>query len=352
MKKKTTYILLTLLIVGGIIGVLIMNKRSTAEKTKMVANVSTDVAAKIMVVSDSLYSSTFTSTGLLQASTELPVISNIAGQVVRIYVKEGDQVRAGKVLLQVENELLRSDAQSSKATYDALRKDYERFEKAYAQGGVTAQQLDNIRTQLVAAESRYTSSKRRLSDSSLKAPISGKINKKYVEVGSLLSPGAKLFDIIDDSALKVLCYANEKQVLGLKEGQEVSIRCDNFPGQHFAGRISFVSTRADRSLNFPVEVTLVGEKDQLKSGMIVLVSFNSDSSKEGMLIPRRAIDGSVQAANVYVVENGVARKKEVVVGQMVGEQIEVLSGLQSGDSIVVSGLINITDGTRVRNIKE
>lgn len=352
MKKNVVYILVACLVVAIIVVVLVLNKRSTAAKTEMVAeDLNAAVAVRMVAVSDSTYSTKFTSSGLLQAASELPLVSNVSGQIVRIYADEGDRVSKGKVLIQVENELLHSDVSSSEAAYNALKKDYDRFRSANAQGGVTDQQLDNIRTQLIAAESRYISSKRRLADSSVKAPISGSINKRYVEVGSFISPGAKLFDIIDDSALKVMCYATERQMLGLHQGDVVEVTSEALPGETFSGKISFISNKADRSLNFPVEVTLAGDKKQLKSGMLVTAHFNQGGSKQGILIPRGAISGSVQSAAVYTVQQGVARKRPVVAGEMIGENIEILDGLNSGDSIIVAGLINVSDGTKVRNAK-
>ena len=85
--------------------------------------------------------------------------------------------------------------------------------------------------------------------------------------------------------------------------------------------------------------------------MLVTAHFNQGGSKQGILILRGAISGSVQSAAVYTVQQGVARKRPVVAGEMIGENIEILDGLNSGDSIIVAGLINVSDGTKVRNAK-
>lgn len=349
--KKLVYILSVCAVIGAIVAVLFFNKKSTAEKTKMVANLSSAVAVKMAVVTDSAYSIGFTSNGVLEALRDLQFSSDVAGRVVNVYVDEGSSVGKGKVLVQLDNETLRADAASNEATYNGLKKDYERFKNSNEQGGVTDQQLDNMRTQMIAAECRLISSRRHLSDASIKAPISGVIYKRYVEVGSYLNPGAKLFDIIDDSQLKVMCFATEKQRLNLTKGQSVSVTSETFPGETFTGKITFIGEKADRSLNFPLEITMVNAKKNLKAGMFVTVKFDADAEKNGILVPRSAISVSVQAANVFVVKNGIAKKQNVVTGNMVGEQIEILQGLTAGDSIVVAGLINISDGTKVRNIQ-
>lgn len=347
--KRKTYILASIIIVGLIVLTLVLNKRSTASKTQMIESNSTAVAVKTEVVADSTYATSFATNGVLEAGHDLSLLSDIAGRIVQIYANEGDAVQKGKVLIQLDSETLRADVESSRVAYEAAQRDYERFKNANAQGGVTDQQLATIHTQMVAAESRYISSRRRLSDASIKAPISGKIYKSYVEVGGYLNPGAKLFDIIDDSQLKVSGYLTERQRLGITKGQAVEVTSELFPGAVIAGKVTFVSDKADRSLNFPVEVTITDKQVDLLPGMYVSISFGNETQKRGILIPRNAIIGSVKDASVYVVEHSVAKKKAIVAGSIFGNRIEVLEGLQQGDSIVVAGLINISDGTTVYN---
>lgn len=349
--KKLIYILSVFAIVAAIVVVLILNKKTTAEKTRMVTEASTEVAVKMIAVTDTDYSMGFTSNGVLQALRDLEFMSDVSGRVTGVYAEEGSRVGRGKVLVQLDNEMLRADVVSNEAAYSGLKKDFERFTNAHAQGGVTEQQLDNIRTQMIAAESRLTTSRKRLADASIKSPISGTVYRRFVEVGSFVSPGTKLFDIIDDSQLKVMCFATEKQRLSLSKGQTVTVKNQTFPDKTFQGKITFISDKADRSLNFPIEITLTGDKQELKSGMFVTVHFNTDATKKGILIPRSAIIGSVQDANVFVVRNGIAKKQNVVAGGMVGEHIEILQGLQPGDSVIVGGLINVTDGVKVKNIQ-
>lgn len=349
--KKIAYILAVCGAIALIVGVLVSNKRAAAERTRKLAEFSSTVAVRAEVVASCEYSGGFTSVGVLEALRDLSFLSDVTGRVVRIYVDEGQSVKKGQLLMQIDSEMLSAEAASNEATYNALKKDYERFKNANAQGGVTDQQLDNIRTQMIAAESRYLTSRRRLADASVKAPIGGSIEKRYVEVGSFVNPGSKLFDIVDVSELKASCFVTEKQRLNLLRGQSVLLRADAFPGESFEGRLSFVGEKADRSLNFPVEIAIKGDKKGLKPGMFVTAVFEPEEQKQGILVPRSAVGGSVQAAHVFVLSKGKAKKRKVVTGNMVDERIELLEGLQPGDSIVVAGLINLTDGAPVRVVE-
>ncbi len=349
--KKLVYILSTIGVIALIVLILVLNKKATANRTNLVAEKSSAVAVRAEVIRDSTYTISFTSNGMIRAIHELAFVSETAGRVVYIYADEGNKVQKGQVLIQLDNETLSADYRSNEATYQALKKDYERFQKANAQGGITDQQLDNIRTQLVAAESRYISSRRRLADSSVKSPISGTIIRRYVEVGSYINPGTKLFDIIDDSQLKVMSYVTEHERTSIQTGQTVQITSELYPDRTFTGTISFVGEKADGSLNFPIEVVINGDKEGLKSGMMATLWLGEASTKSGILVPRSAISGSVKNSDVYVINNGIAHKKPVITGRLIGEKIEILGGIQAGDSIAVAGLINLADGAEVKVIK-
>lgn len=350
--KKFITIISVIALIAVIVIVLAINKKSTEKKTELAATVSAAVPVRIDVVKEEPVNLGFTSNGALEPVRELSFVSDVAGRVVNIYADEGTVVSAGQALIQVDDEMLKADFAASEAAYKSLKDDLERFTNANKEGGVTDQQLETIRTQYIAAESRYLTSQRRLSDARVKSPIPGSVTKRYIEVGSYLNPGARLFDIIDDSQLKVWCNVTERQVLLLEKGQKVTVTCNTFPGEEYAGTITYVGTRADRSLSYPVEISIAKQdKKLLKAGMYVTVSFDVAGERKGIIIPRSAITGSVLNAKVFTVRNGVASERNVVVGAMMDKNVEVTSGLEQGDSIVVAGIINVSDGVKVRNVK-
>lgn len=348
--KKLLSIIAVLGLIAVIVLILVINKNRSLEKTQIASEATTSVTVGIVEVSEEKADRSFSSNGSLEPFRELAFVSDASGRVLELYADEGTYVSKGKVLVQVDDEMLRADFTASEAAYNALKTDLERFTNANTNGGVTDQQLETIRTQYVAAESRYISSKRRLADARIKSPISGTVNKRYVEIGAYLNPGARLFDIIDDSQLKALCNVTERQVVLLKQGQNVRIECDAFPGEKYTGKITFVGSKADRSLSYPVEVSVSGpEKKKLKAGMYVTAYFDVESGNNVIMIPRSAITGSVKNAKVFTVTDGKAAEKEVTVGSMIGNRVEILDGLQAGDSVIVAGLINVSDGISVKN---
>lgn len=348
--KRAINILVILAVIAAIVFVLRMNKKTNQQKTELASLVTSAVPVQIDVVTEENFSTQFTSNGTLEPIRELAYVSDVSGRVLKILVEKGSWVQKGQTLIQVDDEMLKADYKSSEATYKALKVDCERFEKANESGGITAQQLDNMRMQLIAAESRYLTSKRRLADATIKAPIAGYINERYVETGAYLNPGARLFDIVDDSQLKLRCNITETQILRISKGQEVQLDSDALAGQTTTGTITFIGKKTGAGLSYPVELT-IAHKNAFLAGMYVTANFESDVQTTGLLIPRAAVSGSVKSASVFVVENGMAQHRDITVGNMVGNKVEVTRGLQAGDSIVVAGLVNVADGTKVINRK-
>ncbi|MCQ2084288.1 MAG: efflux RND transporter periplasmic adaptor subunit [Bacteroidaceae bacterium] len=343
--KKITGTAIVVVIVAGAAYLLYANKANIRQQAQEVADAGSDVMVRTMKVQSENYSHDFTSNGVTAALTELNFVSDVQGRVVRIAVEKGSVVRKGDVLLEIDKELLQADYNANKAAYDALKKDEQRFARSNEAGGVTSQQLDNIRTQLAAAESRLTVSAKRLADATVKAPLSGKVNMRYVEPGSLIAPNTPLFDIVDDSRLKLTCNVPESRVRMLTKGQKVTV-VGGTPEREYSGEISFIGIKTDRGLNYPVEIVL-DRDENLQIGMYMKVMFTQTAQTGSILVPRKAIVGSAKAANVYLVRDGKAVMRQVQLGDMVGDRVEILSGLDENDEIIVAGLMNVADGTAV-----
>lgn len=347
MKKIIGYAVL-LLLVAGMVYVLFNNKKKIAEQTASVADDGI-VTVETMPVSTENYTLEVTSNGVTAPVKELKFVSDVSGRVVKIYVDNGSRVSRGTPLLEVDKELLQADYEASKAAYESMEKNVGRFAASQEVGGVSDQQLESMETQLAAAKSRYEVSRRRLADATVKAPISGVINMKYVELGSLIAPNAPLFDIVDNSGLKVTCMLPDGKIERVQKGQQVVLTPSGSSDREYTGKVSFIGVKSDRGLNYPVEITIDKNTD-LKAGVYMKARFVSEEGTNGILVPRSAIVGGLRSSVVYLFRDGVAVEKEVSLGEMSGDRVEVLSGLEDGDVIIVSGIMNISDGTHVKSI--
>lgn len=355
MKKIIITIVVIVAALGLVAYVLIDNKKENEAKTAIVAEKNAAVSVKIDTVKTEEVSLDFVSNGNFEPIQELTFSAEKSGKVIKVLAKEGDYVTVGQTLAIVRSDVINVNAQTANAAYQNAAADYSRYENAYKTGGVTKQQLDQAKLTMVNAKANLTQANINVGDTRIKAPISGFINKKYIEPGSILSamPATELFDIVNVSKLKLKVTVAESQVASLKVGTTVTVSASVYPDKKFSGKITFIAYKADESLNFPVEIEITNNTTKdLKAGMYGTAEFASNQQVQSMMIaPRNAFVGSVSSNQIFVVENGIAKLKKVTAGRVLGEQVEILSGLSNGEQVVVTGQINLQNGSKVEVIK-
>ncbi|TDE05928.1 efflux RND transporter periplasmic adaptor subunit [Flavobacterium sandaracinum] len=353
MKKSILTIVLIVATLGIIAYVLTNNKKENEAKTAVVAEKNASISVKVATVKTEEVSLDFVANGNFAPLQELSFSAEKPGRVVRVLVDEGDRVRIGQTLAIVRSEQITADLQTAQASYQNALTDYSRFENAFKTGGVTKQQLDQAKLSLVTSKSRLQQAKINIGDTNIKATINGIVNKKYVEPGSVLGAGTPLFDIVNVSKLKLKVNVNENQVAGLKLGNSISVTASVYPDAQFSGKITFIAPKSDASLNFPVEIEITNTaSNDLKAGMYGTAAFTASKQKQSlMVVPRNAFVGSVSSNEIFVIENGTAKLKTVTAGRILGDKVEVLNGLSEGETVIVTGQINLQDGSKVDVIK-
>lgn len=346
-------IIITILVIVGsgalLWWVLTKNKAENEAKTAVVSASSGAVAVTATDVSKESVNLDFSANGNFVANQDLRLLSEGSGRVTRILVQEGSRVSQGQVLVHIDAEYASLDLQRAEDALEKLKVDQARYKSSFETGGVTKAQLDDIDFQVRNTENQLAQAKRRLSDSYVRAPISGIINSRSIEVGAYVSPGTELFEIVDVSRLKLQANANESQVVNIKVGDKVAISSTVFPDQEFSGTVSFIAPKADNSLNYPLEITVDNTAaGTLRAGMYGTATFKFPEQAPALVVPRSAFVGSVSNNQVYVISSDTtAVLKSVTPGRIFGERVEVLSGIEEGDIIITSGQINLKDGVKV-----
>lgn len=352
MKTFLKALLWIVILAGGIAGiayVLNKNKAANEAKTAVVAQENTSVLVRTDTVNKKPLELGFKVNGNFIPSQELEFSSEKSGRVVKVLVKEGDAVKVGQVLATIRTDQLSVDLQNAEAVYQNALKEQARFESAYATGGVTQQQLEQTKLAVENAKSRIDQININIGDATIRSSISGVINERLVEPGSVLAPGTKMFEIVNVSRLKLKVSVSESQIIQIKKGDQVKVTASVFPDKEFSGRVSFIAPKADQSLNFPVEIEVSNNSAQdLKAGMYGTAHFEEEIAQLAILVPRTAFVGSVSANEVFMLENNnTAKIRKVTAGRIIDDEVEVLAGLQEGDILITSGQVNLSDGTQV-----
>lgn len=355
MKRVIIIIVIIVVALGAIAYVLSNNKKKNEAKTAFIAEGGGAVAVRIANVDKKVVDLDFAANGNFVPKQELNFLSENAGRVSKIYVDEGDRVTKGQILARVDAEIINTDKETAEANYQNALRDEARYKSSYETGGVTQQQLDQAKLTTQNAKLRLQASQRKVSDANLKSPINGIINKRYIEVGAFVNTqGTQLFEIVDVSKLKLRVNVNESQVANLKIGDKIDIKSSVFPTEKFNGKVTFIAAKADATLNFPIEIEVDNNtKNSLKAGMYGTAVFNFPKQAPSILIPRTSFVGSVSSNQVFMLDksNNTSKIRKVVAGRILGDFVEILDGLNEGETVITSGQINLTDGTPVSIVK-
>jgi len=347
--------IITLLIIAaglaGIFFVLNKNKKKNEAETAEVAKKNAAIAVRIDTAKVSSMDLRYTANGTFSPKQEVTVSAQTAGRVVRVLVDEGSRVSAGQTLAIIEGDKLNVNVANAQAAFTNAQADLQRFESAYSTGGVTKQQLDQVKLQFENAKNNLKASKLNAGDVTIKTSVSGIVNARKIEPGTYLNIGAPAFDIVNVATLKLRVNVDEKNVATLKIGQSVDVSASVYADQRFTGKITFIAPKSDGSLNFPVEIEVNNASNKLRAGMYGTAIFGEGVASNTLIVPRNAFVGSVSDNKIFVLKNGKAIETTVKSGRNFGDNIEILGGLQDGDQVIVSGQINLFDQSPVEIIK-
>ncbi|MHB1688264.1 MAG: efflux RND transporter periplasmic adaptor subunit [Ignavibacteriaceae bacterium] len=286
--------------------------------------------------------------GNISAYNDVPIVSEAQGKVTKVLANVGDYKPAGSVLIQIDDELTDAALKVAKVNLEKAKKDYERFQELYKEKSATDSQLEGAKLAYQTADNQFVIVQKQYNDTKVSTPISGIVTSRTADFGDYVFSKTVVADVVDISRLKININVDEHDVFNLKVGDKVSVTTDIYPGITFPGVIKTISAKGDAAHTYPVEVDFSNSKEHpLKAGMFARVVFSSQTNGNTLVIPRTSLIGSVKQAQVFVVENGIARLKNIVIGETYNNYLEVLRGLNEGDTIVVNGQNNLQDGNKV-----
>ncbi|MFC6998993.1 efflux RND transporter periplasmic adaptor subunit [Rufibacter roseus] len=349
--KKLFYILVVVLLIGAAAYTLNKNKQEMATNAAVSELKSEAIPVSMAEAKVAKIDRSFTAQGNFAPIQSLTLMSETSGQVQRVLKRKGDKVRAGELLVQVESNTMAADVATAQANYEKAQRDLGRFENLAAGEAITKRQLEEVRLNVNATKAQLVAARQRLAKTRITAPISGEINEMYIEVGSFLNMGTKLYDIVNVDRLKLKVKVSEAEVLMVKKGTKVKVNANAGGGTEYEGTVTAIAAQSDATLKYDVEIEVKNAaNNNLKAGMYGTAFFEVADQRDALLLPRQAIVGSVQNPSVYVVQNGKAALRKVKVGAVMQDQVEIIEGVQAGEKVVQSGQINLREGIQVTTL--
>ncbi|HTP12141.1 MAG TPA: efflux RND transporter periplasmic adaptor subunit [Bacteroidota bacterium] len=286
--------------------------------------------------------------GTIVGENDVAVVSETQGKITRVLANVGDEIKAGDILLQIDDELKHAAFEAADVNYEKAKKDFERYQVMKKDHSVSDAQFEGIRLAYKAAEAQFITARRQYNDTKIKSPIAGVVTSRPFDVGTMVQNNTVVANVVDVSRLKVKLNVAEQDVFTMHVGDKVRVSTDVYPGFSFEGNIATISDKADDAHTYPVEIALANSKQHpLKAGMFGSVSFVAVKPVDAISIPREALVGSMKDARVYVVKDGVAHLRSIVVDGEYESRLSVRSGLAVGETIVVNGQNNLKDNVAV-----
>ena len=288
--------------------------------------------------------------------------AQLMGRIASVAVREGDRVRRDQVLVQIENADLTARRRQAEAGLGEARavlanaeKTVERMRNLFRENAIAEQKLDEAETGYARAQANVAAAEQgvrqvevNLGYSSVRATLDGVVVQKFVQPGDMAAPGAPLLAVEQQDSILVTVEINEADRPYVAVGQSVDVEIEALrDDQVRPGRVESLVPAADPgSRTFQVRVVVLNTDGKVGSGMFARVGFPK-GMREALLVPRGAVVSEGQLRGVYVHADGKARLRWVRLGRAWGERVEVLSGLDAGTQVIVSGLDQLRDGRPV-----
>ena len=292
-------------------------------------------------------------TGEVRPDRDVTVSSEETGVIRELLVERGTRVAEGQPLARIDDRVLRAQVDQARAEAAIARETWERQRRLWEE--------EQIGTELAYLQARYTAERAdanarmleaRLERTVISAPIDGTVEDRFVEVGTMTSPGTPVARIVDADPLRIMAGVPERYAGEIRAGT-ARVSFENMSLGEFTGRISFVGTAVDdQTRTFPVEVRLANTGGRVKPGLVARVYLARGQVASAVLVPRDAVLRSETGYIVYVVEDQagtpMAQARDVVTGAGDARRVVIEAGLAAGERVIVVGQQQVAHGDVVR----
>jgi len=337
--------------------------------------------------------------GTLTPQEDAEVAAEIAGRVVATPVERGSLVRANDSLIQIASTEVEAQAReaqanaaqiearlgidggaafdvervpevaNAKAAYELAKNEFSRAERLYQSKLLSQSDFDQRSAQMVATERQYdvakngaaqqyqalmgararvTVAQKALADTVVRAPFAGAVGERFVSVGDYVTRGTKVASVVRIDPLRVELTVPEQYVSAVATGRAVNFEVDAYPKETFTGQVRYVSpsvTASTRALT--LEAIVPNPSGRLKPGFFATARIEEAEKRPGILVPSAAVRTVAGTARVFVIATDRAEERVVMTGQVVGDQVEIVSGVKAGERLAANAVNQLVDGIRV-----
>lgn len=333
--KKSFY----LVIIAG----LIMASCSKKQEDKAIKTEDTEtIAVKVEKASIQEVEQIYEFSSTVDAAVKNYISSAGGTRIEKIHVEVGDRVTKGQKLVTMEN----TNLATAKVQLMNSKNDVDRMEALYLSGGISKQQLDQIKTQYDVAKRNIDNLE---SNIHLVSPISGIVTMRNFDNGDV-SATQPILQVMQITPVKLKFSMNEKFYNRVKIGMKVSAKVDIFGDDRFEGRVNLIAPIIDpNTRSFGLEASFTNSNQKLRPGMFARVEINLGKNMS-VVIPDRAVikQNGTNDKYVFIEKDGVVDYRKIELGRRLGDTYEIISGIEEGENIVIEGYTKLVSGSKVK----
>ena len=349
MKKFIVFILLGAALLVPVLLKIFANTRK--EKPPLVQTSQQPVMAECMIAGNTFVDLPFTAVGKTRAYERVELVSEISGRLVSIHFREGSRVKKGDLLFHLDAAEWIAERSKIMASLDLARKTEERNRVLLDSGSISRQVFDEIVTRRKTLEAEEQMLHVRIEKAKILAPFDGYIGIRNVSEGAFLSPGKVLAVLEDLDRLRLEFTVPEVYATSIRQGDRVSFRVEGIPGLHEAVIQAFDPSVNEKTGNLRVVALVENPDPALKAGVAVSVHVRTASPAPAIYVPTQALVPIPGGYTVFALEDGKATVRKVTTGIRTDNRVEIVSGVNPGDSILVTGFMRVRPGAPVKIVK-
>lgn len=294
-----------------------------------------------------------TAVGTLLASESVVIRPEIDGRIAAIHFQEGQLVRKGDRLVSLDASEVDAQLASAVAAANLNRSRLARSEELHAKKFISAQALDEARENLNQTDARVAEIKAKLAKSTIRAPFEGVTGLRQVSPGAYVKAGQDVARLEGIGVLKLDFRVPELYLSKIRVGQPLQVTVDAYPGENFSGTIYAIEPAVDEATRTVLlRARLPNPGVRLKPGMFARVNLELEKRENALVVPEQAIVPRGGGRFVFRIVDGKAVSTKVELGVRRPGEVEIVSGLAAGQSIVADGQLKLQDGTAVNPVTE
>jgi membrane fusion protein, multidrug efflux system len=291
-----------------------------------------------------------TALGSLRSDESVIVRAEQSGRITALNFKEGQPVRAGQMLVQLDDSVARAELEQARANQKLGKAKFDRAVELKERNFVSGQAKDEAENVMRVADATVSLAEAKLTKLTIKAPFSGTVGLRTASLGDYVKDGQDIVNLEKTDSIKVDFKVPELFQSKIKVGQALSVALDALPGQPFTGRVYAVNPQLDTAGRAVVlRAQMDNKSGALKPGMFARVRLNLADTGETVVVPEQAVAMQGEDQIMFKVIDGRAMRTKVEVGQRRDGKVEIIEGVSGSDTIVVAGWQRLRDGAAVRS---